>query len=135
MSHICLTYHIVWRTKNSRNTISESYERNLYAYIVGMAKEKQCYIYRINSMPDHLHMCVEIHPTIAVSQFVRIIKQETSKWIKEHPEWFPLFDGWGNGYAVFTYSFKERNRVIEYIRNQKKPSSHSLFQRRIRTAS
>lgn len=86
-------------------------------------------------MPDHLHMCVEIHPTIAVSQFVRIIKQETSKWIKEHPEWFPLFDGWGNGYAVFTYSFKERNRVIEYIRNQKKPSSPNLFQRRIRTAS
>lgn len=64
-------------------------------------------------------MCVEVHPTIALSEFVRIIKQETSKWMKEHREWFAQFDGWGNGYAAFTYSVKERPTVIEYIKNQK----------------
>ncbi len=71
-------------------------------------------------MPDHVHMCVEVHPTIALSEFVRVIKQETSKWMKEHNEWYPTFNGWGNGYAAFTYSLKERTTVIEYIKNQKK---------------
>lgn len=64
-------------------------------------------------------MCVEIHPTIAVSEFVRIIKQESSKWLKEERNKFPLFDGWGNGYAGFTYSAADRPNVICYIKNQK----------------
>ena len=70
-------------------------------------------------MPDHVHMCVEVHPTIALSEFVRVVKQESSKWLKEHRLEFPLFEGWGNGYAAFSYSAKERQEVIEYIKNQK----------------
>ena len=39
--------------------------------------------------------------------------------MKAHREWFPYFEAWGNGYAAFTYSVKERPTVIEYIKNQK----------------
>jgi len=127
MSHLNLTYHIVWRTKYSQMTISSDHGRDLYAYIFGICKEKKCYLYRINSMPDHVHMCVEVHPSIAVSEFVRIIKQESSKWIKEHKEYFPTFCGWGNGYAGFTYSAKERPAVIAYIQNQQEHHRHKTF--------
>ena len=41
MSHISLTYHIVWRTKRSQRTITEEHERDLYAYIFGICKEKK----------------------------------------------------------------------------------------------
>ena len=119
MSHLNLTYHIVWRTKYSQRTISEEHERDLYTYIVGICDAKQCHVYRINSMPDHIHLCVEVHPTIAVSEFVKVLKQETSKWMRSNRSWFPWFDGWGNGYAAFTYSALERPSVIEYIKNQK----------------
>ena len=78
-------------------------------------------------MPDHLHMCVEIHPTIAVSDFVRVIKQESSKWMKENHPMFPNFDGWANGYAVFSYSEKERPKVIAYIKGQKEHHHHKSF--------
>ncbi len=127
MSHVKLTYHIVWRTKFSRSTISERYERELYKYILGICTEKKSHLYRINSMPDHVHMCVEIHPMIAVSEFVKILKQETSKWMKEHNEYFPIFEGWGNGYACFTYSVQERPKVIEYIRSQKEHHHRKSF--------
>lgn len=127
MSHISLTYHIVWRTRCSQRTISEEHERDLYAYIYGICKEKKCFLYRINSMPDHLHMCVEVHPTIALSDFMQIIKQETSYWMKSHHEWFPHFEAWGNGYAAFTYSIKERPAVIEYIKNQKEHHAKKTF--------
>ena len=119
MSHISLTYHIVWRTKRSQRTITEEHERDLYAYIFGICKEKKCTLYRINSMPDHVHICVEEHPSIAVSDFVKTLKQETSHWVKEHREWFPMFESWGNGYAAFTYSVKDRPTVIEYVKTQK----------------
>ncbi len=70
-------------------------------------------------MPDHVHMCIEVHPTLSLSNFMQIVKQETSRWMSQHPECFPGFDGWGNGYAAFTYSANERNNVIEYIKGQK----------------
>ena len=55
------------------------------------------------------------------------MKQESSKWIKEHREWFPLFEGWGNGYAAFTYSAEERPNVMAYIRNQKEHHKKVTF--------
>mgnify|MGYP003290347784 CR=1 FL=1 len=127
MAHLNLTYHIVWRTKCSQRTINETYERELYAYILGMCNEKKCHLYRINSMPDHVHMCVEIHPTLAVSEFVRVIKQETSKWLKEKRHKFPMFEGWGNGYAGFTYAAADRPTVINYIKNQKEHHHKMTF--------
>ena len=128
MSHISLTYHIIWRTHRSERTIPEEHERDLYAYIMGICNAKKCHLYRINSMPDHLHLCLEVHPTLALSEFVQVVKQESSRWLKEHREWFPRFDGWGNGYAVFTYSVKERPVVIEYIKNQKVHHHKATFQ-------
>lgn len=84
-----------------------------------MCKNMDSYLYRINSLPDHVHICVEVSQKIALSTFMQVIKQESSKWMKEHEEWFPNFDYWGNGYGAFTYSAKERPMIIEYIKNQK----------------
>ena len=92
MSHICLTYHIVWRTKYSHRTINEEHERDLFAYIFGFCKKKNCKLHRINSMPDHIHMCVEIHPTISLSEFMKVLKQESSQWLREHKELFRGFE-------------------------------------------
>lgn len=128
MSHISLTYHIIWRTRCSERTIFEDHERDLYAYILGICQSKKCHLYRLNSMPDHFHMCVEIHPSISVSDFMKSLKQETSHWIKERSAWFPYFDGWGNGYAAFSYSAKDRPIVIEYIKNQKEHHRKESFE-------
>ena len=133
MSHISLTYHIVWRTKCSERTISEEHERDLYAYILGICNQKECHLYRISSMPDHVHICVEVKPTLALSEFVQVIKQETSRWLKEHADKFPHFEGWGNGYAAFTYSKSERDKVIEYIKKQKEHHRHKTFREEYET--
>lgn len=127
MSHISLTYHIVWRTRSSQRTITEAHERDLYAYILGVCNAKKCHVYRINSMPDHVHLCVEVHPTISLSEFMQVLKQSTSAWMKDYRDWFPFFDGWANGYAAFTYSVKERPVVIEYIKNQKEHHHRATF--------
>lgn len=78
-------------------------------------------------MPDHVHMCVEVHPTVALSEFMQVVKQESSKWMSMHKEWFPMFKGWGNGYGAFTYSVKERPRIINYIKGQKEHHRKTSF--------
>lgn len=127
MAHHDLIYHIVWRTKYSKKAIAEEHERELFAYIMGICREKNCRLLRINAMPDHIHLCINIHPTIAVSDLVRIVKQESSKWMRNRPQKFPLFEAWGNGYAAFTYSAKERANVIDYIMRQKEHHKHKTF--------
>lgn len=78
-------------------------------------------------MPDHMHLCVEVHPSISLSDFVQSIKQESSRWMKEHRDWFPNFVAWGNGYGAFTYSVQDRPTIIEYIKGQKEHHRKTCF--------
>ena len=74
MAYTYLLYHIIIRPKESKPVIKTDHEKKLYSYIWGICKEKKCVLHRINGMEDHLHMLVEIHPSISVSDFVRMVK-------------------------------------------------------------
>ena len=68
-------------------------------------------------MEDHIHILSDLHPSVALSDFVKSIKVATSLWLKQSSG-FPDFQGWGEGYAAFTYSYKEKDVLINYIKNQ-----------------
>lgn len=126
MSYTNLVYHIVLRTHRSIPSIVESYERELYAYILGYANNHNAKLYRIGGMPDHIHILISIPPSIAVSEFVRGMKFAASGWLKQNPN-FPMFDGWGEGYAAFTYSKDQIPVVKQYIINQKEHHKVTTF--------
>lgn len=111
-------YQIVFATRHRQPTISEAHEQELYKYIWGIIDKHKCKLYRINSMPDHIHIFSDLHPTVALSDYVKDIKVASSLWMKQSGN-FPLFDSWQDGYGAFTYSQKEKDRVIDYIKNQK----------------
>ncbi len=117
MSYTNLLYHIVFRTKFSKNTIPEEYEKELYAYIMGIIKNKKCKLYRIGGISNHIHLLIDIHPTIAISDLMKELKEYSSKWLKSNPN-FPKFDGWAASFAAFTYSLKEKQFIYDYIKNQ-----------------
>ncbi|MCQ2281947.1 MAG: IS200/IS605 family transposase [Bacteroidales bacterium] len=127
MAHVVLYYHIIWRTKRSERTIQESHERELYAYILGYCQKKKCTLIRIGGMADHIHMLVSIRPDIAVSDFMQVLKTETSKWMKDNPAMFPKFAGWGNGYAAFSYCERDKEMIRHYIMNQKEHHRQKSF--------
>jgi putative transposase len=62
-----------------------------------------------------------LHPTVAVSQFVKTVKVASSKWISEQGV-FPLFSGWQDGYAALACSLGDKERIVEYIKSQ--PEHH-----------
>ena len=59
-----------------------------------------------------------MHPSVALADLVKDIKVASSKWIKKE-RIFPAFKAWQTGYGAFTYSIKEKDNLIEYIKNQK----------------
>ena len=122
-----IIYQIVFSTKNRKKTIDSTYEKELFQYIHGIVKNKHGKLYRINGMEDHLHIMSDLHPTVCLSDFVKDIKISSNKWMKESGK-FPAFENWQEGYAAFTYSTREKDMIIQYIKNQKKHHITETFQ-------
>ena len=112
-----ILYHIVFRTKFSRKTLNQENVQELYKYIWGVIKNKNCMLFRINGMEDHIHILSDLHPSISLADYIKDIKVASSKWAKQN-RIFPDFEGWAKKYAAFTYSYKEKQLLINYIKNQ-----------------
>ena len=111
-------YQLVFGTKNRKPTIAKTHEEELYKYISGIIKNQNCKLYRINGIEDHIHIMSDLHPSLCLSDYVKEIKVASSLWMKEHGK-FPNFEGWQDGYGAFTYSVREKDMIINYIKNQK----------------
>jgi REP element-mobilizing transposase RayT len=118
MSYKQIYYQIVFGTKHRKPTIPETYCKELYQYINGLIQNKRCKLYRINGIEDHIHIFSDLHPSIALADYIKDIKVASSKWMKESGR-FPNFTGWQDGYGAFTYSIHERDKIINYVKNQK----------------
>ncbi|MDR2027290.1 MAG: transposase [Prevotellaceae bacterium] len=121
-----ILYHIVFRTKYSETTVSQEYVSFLYKYIWGIIKNNKCVLYRINGMEDHIHILSDLHPSVALADYIKDIKVSSSKWMKASG-YFPDFKGWGIKYCALTYSYKERDNLIHYIKNQQEHHKTESF--------
>ena len=125
-SHRQILYHIIFPTKYRKPTINKNHKDELYKYIWGIIKNKNGMLYEINGMADHIHILCDLHPSIALADLVKTIKVATSKWMKENGK-FPHFEGWAEGYGAFTYAYRDRQKISNYIRNQEKHHRQAGF--------
>ena len=131
MSYTRLLYHIVFRTKYGQNSIPEQHEKELYAYIMGIINNKKSKLYRIGGTENHIHLLVDIHPTFALSDFMKELKEYSSKWLAKNPN-FSDFDGWAVSFAGFTYNINDKQTIINYIKNQKEHHKTVSFEEEYR---
>ncbi|SDQ04350.1 REP element-mobilizing transposase RayT [Chryseobacterium soldanellicola] len=120
-------YQIVFSTKHRNPVLNIEDEDQLYKYIWGIVKNKNCKLYRINGMPDHIHLFADLHPSVSLSSFVKDIKVSSNLWIKQSGL-FPDFEEWQSGYSAFTYSEREKDTIINYIKNQKEHHKNESFE-------
>jgi len=77
-----LTYQIVFSTKNRRPVLEKEKRDDLFKYIWGVLKNKNCHLYRINGVKDHLHIITHIHPTQSVAGLVKDVKVQAETLFK-----------------------------------------------------
>jgi len=126
-----ILYHLVFRTKNSRKTLVPEHSKELFAYIMGFIQNKKGFLYRINGMEEHLHILCDLHPTIALADFMRDLKTSSSIWIKQTGK-FPKFNGWSDGYAALTYAWRDKELIVNYIKNQQEHHKKETFEDELR---
>ena len=112
-----IIYQIIFTPKNHEKTLTADNCQALYKYIWGILNNKKCYLYRIGGVSDHIHIVTHLHPSISLASIVKDIKVASSTFIKDN-KLFPMFNGWQDGYGGFTYSYKDKDMLIEYVKNQ-----------------
>ena len=127
MSKVNALYHIVINTHHRQKTICEAHCEDMYRYIWKVIQNKGCYLCRIGGVENHIHILLDLNPTVALSDLVREVKQTSSEWAKICGH-FPQWNGWGREYAAFSVSLEAKNGVIEYIKNQKTHHAYVSFE-------
>jgi REP element-mobilizing transposase RayT len=123
-----ILYQIVFSTKYREKTLTADTRNELYKYIYGILENKNCHLYRIGGISDHLHIVTHLHPSISLASLVKDIKVASSVYIKKN-QLFEEFNGWQDGYGAFTYSIKEKERLIEYVKNQEAHHQKKSFKK------
>lgn len=112
-----IIYHIVFATKLREPVLDKPCRDDLFRFIWGVLKNRQCHLYRIGGVEDHVHILTALHPTFPLSDLVKELKTASSAWIKgQHV--FPHFTYWQEGYGAFTHALPDKSRLIDYIRHQ-----------------
>jgi len=117
MAYTNLVYHIVFGTKDRLKTIDSEIRLNLYQYIGGIVRNLGGIALEINGIDDHVHILLKLKPTLALSDFVRDLKSNSSTWAKKNG--VAKF-AWQRRYGAFTVSESQVKVVRKYIREQEK---------------
>ncbi|MCB9313140.1 MAG: IS200/IS605 family transposase [Lewinellaceae bacterium] len=112
-----IIYQIVFSTYSRAPVLKPEKRQLLFKYIWGILENKKCHLYQINGVEDHIHIATHLHPQVSLSSLVKDIKIGSSIFIKEK-QLFPDFTKWQDGYGAFTYSIREKESLIEYIKQQ-----------------
>lgn len=130
MSKVNALYHIVFATRKRENTITNEFRDDVYRFIWNLLKENKCILLRISGVENHIHMLINLHPTVALSDLMREIKSKSSGWLRRDAR-FPHFEGWGQEYFAATIAYKERMPVIEYIKSQQEHHKVTDFEKEL----
>jgi len=122
-----ILYHIVFCTYNREYTIPVDQHEALYKFIWGIIKKRNCVLYRINGTENHVHILSDLHPTVALADFIKEIKIASNIWMKESGL-YPKFTSWAEGYCALTYTFRDKEMIVNYIKNQKEHHKKVSFE-------
>ena len=74
---------VVFAVKGRENLISNRWKDELHKYIAGIIQAKGQKSIIVNGMGDHIHCFIGLKPSIAISDLVRDIKNNSSKFVNE----------------------------------------------------
>lgn len=78
------------------------------------------------SIEDHIHLLIGIHPSKSISDYVRDIKANSSRWVHETVPDCEEF-AWQTGYAAFSVSLSALGEVRDCLAKQREHHRQMTF--------
>jgi putative transposase len=122
----------VFAVKGRENLIQKDWRERLHKYISGIITAKGQKAIIVNGVGDHVHCFIGLKPSMSISELMRDVKNNSSKFINEAGLIRGKFQ-WQEGYGAFSYSDSQVKNVYDYILNQeehhKKETFHKEYSR------
>ncbi|MBQ7220771.1 MAG: IS200/IS605 family transposase [Synergistaceae bacterium] len=114
-------YHVVWCPKYRRKVLVEAVETRLRELIISMCRESSVELLKLEIMPDHVHLLVDVDPQLGIHTLIKKLKGRTSRLLRQE---FPYLKTklptlWTNSYFVSTVGGAPLKIVKQYIESQK----------------
>jgi REP element-mobilizing transposase RayT len=120
-----LLYHVVWGTKDREPSIDGELRTDLHSYLGGIVRELNGLAIIVNGTSDHVHALLKLPPAIAVSDAIRVVKTNSSKWA--HEQHGRMKFAWQSGYSAFSVSESGMAAVRTYIERQEEHHRKKTF--------
>ena len=126
-THHGILIHVVFSTKQRFKLLHKGWRDDLFAYMGGIATEHKSKLLRSGGVEDHVHLLMKIHPKFAISDTIKLIKGNSSRWINDNKKIAARFE-WQRGYGAFSVSESMSNTVKRYIENQEEHHRQQSFE-------
>jgi len=117
-------YHLVYITKYRARVLTKEIRDRLKEVIGKVSKDLRCELIELNGLDDHIHLVMELHPTLSISTYVRSTKAVSSRVIREeYPEVQKVLYGdkaklWSRAYYAGTVGNVSVETVLRYVEDQ-----------------
>lgn len=117
---------VIFAVKGRENLIAKEWREELHKYISGIITGKGQKAIIVNGVGDHVHCFIGLKPSVAISDLIRDVKNNSSKFVNEKRFVKEKFQ-WQEGYGVFSYSGSQVDIVYNYILNQEEHHRKKSF--------
>ncbi|MBI2428246.1 MAG: IS200/IS605 family transposase [Ignavibacteriales bacterium] len=122
-----LLTHIVFSTKHRFPFIDAELQERLFPYMGGIIRQLDGIPILVNGVADHVHLLAFLPARMAVSDVLRTVKSNSSRWVHEQFSSKSKFE-WQTGYAAFSVSRWDLEKIKNYIANQEEHHRKKTFQ-------
>ena len=122
-----LLTHIIFSAKGRVPYLRVEARDDVFAYMGGIIREIGGAALIIGGTVDHVHLLTKLRASIALADVLEVVKTNSSRWIHKQRVLHPKF-GWQPGYAAFSVSDSNAERVRQYIANQEQHHREISFQ-------
>ena len=117
---------VIFAVKGRQSLIKKSWKEELYKYITGIVKNNKQKLIAINGVENHVHLFIGLKPNISLSDLIRDVKANSSKFINDRKLIKGKFN-WQEGFGAFSYSHSHIDKVYKYIMNQEEHHKKKTF--------
>src|SRR6266487_5607316 len=118
---------VVFAVQGRQNLLQREWRHEVFKYMSGIIKNKGQKPIIVNGVSDHVHAFVGLNPSMALSDLVRDVKNNSTNFINDN-KWVKGKFCWQEGYGAFSYGHSQIDNVYNYISNQEKHHNEQTFQ-------
>ncbi len=124
-----LCYHVVLETDGRRPMVLPGLVEGLQRFFERMVRQLGGVLLGFGGIPNHVHLLVRLPPTVMMSETVRVLKTESTRWALKDRATDLV---WAEGYGVFSVGKAQAPDILDLLRCQeshhrRKSCAHELL--------